>query len=250
MTMLTRGLGATPAGAAGAGVRLYGDSLVTQAHDSVAFQLSLIGAAAEITSFPGTALRDWIPVIERQATRRAPSAVAIEFSGNHATPCMAGADTPAAVARKYEVDLLGLGRWLHRRGIPLVVIGAPPILERTADPIVLPHQWRVAQLPGGSVQSAATLQQMYRSVVTTKAAAGWSISYVDAGTSVTTAAGAWTMVLPCLSFETTQMGCSARHLIAVRAPDFQHFVDPGAPWGSGAWRYGAAITRALLAAGH
>ena len=237
-----------PAGSASAANRpflVYGDSLVTQSHSQLAFQLGLSGIPAVITDFPGTALCDWIPQIKLDVTRSSPSLVAIAFLGNASTQCMAQAASHGQVIEKYRSDLIALGRWLHQRRIRLMVLGAPPGLVRTSDPEVLPRSWTEGVIPGGYAPDPQPLQVMYRQVVGERAALGWEITYSNVGTAVAAQSGGWTRVLPCLPVETPAMGCSPQHLISVRSWDFRHFVIASNGWSSGAWRYALAIKAAL-----
>jgi hypothetical protein len=232
-------------------VDVYGDSLMSQMQGPLQFQLALDGIKSSVQDFGGTALCDWFPKIESQVMSAKPITVVIEFSGNALTPCMAGANSEAAIVAKYRSDLTYIATWLHAKGVALMVVGGPPGIEWTGQTIVIPTTWSVGQIPEGYAPRDTALNDMYQAVVRGYQDRGWDINYIPAGQAVGAPDGMWTYVLPCLSFETAAMGCNPQGLIIVRAPDFGHLchvpvTTPSGPgcavWDAGGWRYAAAIS--------
>jgi hypothetical protein len=228
-------------------VDAYGDSLLDQVQSELQFQLGLNQIDLTVHAFGGTALCDWIPIIESRVDAGDTALVVIEFSGDAFTPCMAGVSTEAELLAKYQSDLTYIATWLHDRGVPLLVVGQPPAIQPTGGPIVIPTTWSVGQIPQGYAPSAPAFNDMYESTVSGFQQQGWNIGYVAADSAVAAPNGNWTYVLPCLSFETAAMGCNAQGLIEVRSPNFAHFcpvqgVEPCPVWSSGAWRYATAIS--------
>jgi hypothetical protein len=236
-------------------VNFYGDSLMGQMRNELQFQLGLDGINSNIHYFGGTALCDWIPTIQNQVDSVKPTLVVIEFSGNALTPCMAGDNTEATLVAKYRSDLTYVADWLHVKKVPLMVVAGPPGIGPTGQPVVIPTTWAVGQIPQGYAPKEAALNEMYQTTVGEYQRQGWYIGFIAADQAVSSPDGNWTYVLPCLSFETASMGCDAKGLIVVRAPDYAHFcpipiVAPGGPpecgiWDAGAWRYASAISKSL-----
>jgi hypothetical protein len=232
-------------------VDIYGDSLTGQMRSPLQFQLGLDRINSNVQDFPGTALCDWIPIIQKNVNSGKPSTVVIEFSGNMFTRCMAVAHSEATLVAKYRSDFSYIATWLHAKGVPLMVVGSPPGIHLTGQPIVIPTTWSVGQFPQGFAPRDTALNDMYEAVVSGYQHRGWDINYIPAGKAVAAPDGKWTYVLPCFSFETAAMGCNRRGLIIVRAPDYGHFCHrplaalSGAGcgvWDSGAWRYAGAIS--------
>ena len=241
-------------------VLVVGDSLISQSQAYLDFQFGLLGVDAITQDYSGTALCDWIPTILTDVAIYHPAAVVLEFSGNALTPCMAGLTTPAQIVAKYQRDMNYVISQLVPMGIQVIVASGPPTIgpNGTGTPLGLPSTSQVGVIPGGYVQEPDLMTPMYQQVVSSWQATGAPVGFVDAGAAVATSSRGWTYVLPCLSFETTAMGCGDNGLIIVRAADLHHFCPGtfGAPsgvapscseWSSGEWRYASAITSYTVA---
>jgi hypothetical protein len=210
-------------------VLLYGDSLATQAHYTFAFLLGLDHVTVQTRTFPGTALCDWLPEMAGTVQTFNPDVVVVEFSGNNVTPCITSRVPPgssrAVLVAAYRSDAIEAAAILSSRGARVVFAGAP---------VSLAHQDR-------------DLQDMYAAL----APGLRHTSFVDAGQAVAPA-GHFTWTLPCLPHE---QGC-ANGVVVVRAPDGAHFCPAGPPslvgycpvWSGGAFRFGAAMASAAIAA--
>lgn len=211
-------------------VYVYGDSLMNQTRTGLAFQLGIEGIQAQVDDYNGTALCDWVPYIEEQVAEDPPDAVAVEFSGNHFTPCSSQA-TVSEVVAGYQGWLDNLAYFLHEHDVPLLVIGGPP------------------SIPGYDMTA------MYARQVAAFRQFRWPDQYLNAGLSVAGAGDQFTWTKPCLNYETPTMGCFGGQ-IEVRAQDHHHFCrdvvqDSGATmtcgiWDAGAWRYATVIAKEMV----
>jgi hypothetical protein len=218
-------------------VFLYGDSLASEAGPYFAYFGSASGKAAIVTEdYGGTAVCDWLSKMKSDATTYHPQAVALQFSGNASTPCMAGyePETPEYYL-KYISDTTTAINIFRAIGAKVYLVGYPISYSASTgtdpnwDQLNLDYQTIANQNPG-------------------------VVEWVDAGTSVEGADGTFTWTLPCLSWEPcvgTQLGYPAGTNV-VRAPDGVHFCPDGKPglngvvgscdvYMSGDLRYGAAM---------
>jgi hypothetical protein len=225
-------------------VALYGDSLSRQAQEFFVHALNQAGISSVSTdTYGGTAICDWLSQMRSDAARLHPDAVVVQFSGNDLTPCMRGTGGKqlrgAAYLHKYEADASEVLK-IFAPDHTLVFFAGAPIgrtYRQTGN--------------GGSFQ----LNTIYATI------AGFAPygRYIDAGASVLLD-GHWTETLPCQPNEPCTGGRDANgtRVNVVRAPDGVHFC-PGAPhavrgvtarclvWSSGAWRFGNAMAKPVIA---
>jgi hypothetical protein len=211
-------------------LRLYGDSLVTQADPDFHFQTDNEGFAVDDVNFIGAAMCDALPDMYDQA-RPIPDDVVLAFSGN-TRPCL-----PAGAANNSTIFVDGYRQASQRALAAFAAVGAMVVFA----------------LPPPRLDNSATayLPDMYRNLANQwPALARW----YDAGALVAGPNRTWVGQLPCLAFETAAMGCNGGQ-IAVRAPDKLHFcpgglADPNniwsgcAVWSSGSWRYATGLLAA------
>jgi hypothetical protein len=218
-------------------VVFYGDSLGWEARNDLAFTLTAAGADVQTRTMGGTALCDFLPVMQQDAATLHPDAVVIEFSGNAMTPCMLG--SRIAMAGLEPIDAYRVDAEEALRIFPtsrVYFVGTPPGAPGKPG-------W----FHGG------LFNEMYREV----AAAHASARYVDAGAAVLDH-GRFTMTLPCLAGEPCTGGTDSqgRAVNVVRAQDGHHFCpsqEPARPgqvlacpvWSSGAYRFALAIAQAV-----
>jgi hypothetical protein len=115
-------------------VALFGDSLAHEARGAVA--LALAGRTLltpRLTTYPATALCDFRRTIAAELLARRPDVLVLEFSGNSATPCMAGdggrlltIGSPSWQAR-YLDDLQAVVVLAGQTGTDVVWATAPPL---------------------------------------------------------------------------------------------------------------------------
>jgi hypothetical protein len=229
-----------------ASVVLYGDSLAWEAEEYFRDALLRAGVADVWTrTHGGTAICDYLDQMRRDAAELTPTVVVVEFSGNAFTPCMVGPDGVSLAAsrdayhQKYAHDAAEVLDIFSGSATRVIFAGAPwgRGVEERHDP------------------DANWLNRMYSSYPAFVANA----QYVDAG-AVVLRDGHWTETLPCLAAEPCTGGTDAdgQWVNVVRAPDGGHFC-PDAPnavrgvtsscsvWSSGAYRYGHAMSEAVLA---
>jgi acetyl esterase/lipase len=224
-------------------VVLYGDSLAaeSQAHFTAALQAAGVQEVRTRT-FGGTALCDWLDEMRADAAELRPRTVVVEFSGNAFTPCMqdvAGAPLQGdAYDARYRRDALEALQTFSTTGTRVIFVGTP-VSRRVAEQ---------------RAPETGRLNALYASV-----AALGGADYVDAGATVLDH-GRWTARLACLVTEPCTGGtdASGTRVNEVRAPDGMHFC-PSAPdavdgvtgecpvWSSGAFRFGTAMARGVLA---
>ncbi len=211
-------------------LRLYGDSLVTQADPDFHFQTENAHYVVNDLNFIGAALCDALLDMYDQ-TRPIPDDVVLAFSGN-TRPCLpaGAANDPTIFVDGYRQAAQQAIAAFAAEGAMVVFALPPPRLDNPAT---------------------AYLPDTYRDL-----AAQWPAqarSY-DAGALVAGPHREWVATLPCLPFESGSMGCVGGQ-IAVRAPDKLHFCpgalnDPNniwsgcAVWSSGSWRYASGLLNA------
>ncbi|HEY6531591.1 MAG TPA: hypothetical protein VIY72_04770 [Acidimicrobiales bacterium] len=216
-------------------VRLFGDSLTWESQAVLEARLGA-GFDLRVTTFGGIAPCDLADEIIATAEADEADVLLLQMSGNAVSPCMHPSNRPLSDTErldKYRADVLSIIEETSSTGIPLVLVGTPPMPpQRNQSP-----------------------DAVYRELAELSASRDRPVSYLDAGAAVAGPAGAWTATLPCLPFESDRMGCTGGQ-IAVRAADQVHFC-PGSlgesngtivacdRWSSGAWRYGAAIAADL-----
>jgi hypothetical protein len=181
---------------------LYGDSLASEAAPFFSYMAQAAGGSTRVNTYGGVAICDYLPTMASDASSWQPTAAVLSFTGNAFTACMAGytPGTPQFFA-KYQQDAQAAISIFHTVGTPVYLIGAP--LNSTA----------------AASQNIVQLNQIYASL----AASNYGVTYVDAGQAVM-ASGAFTMTLPCLSFEPCT-GPSGTNI--VRSPDGVHFCPTG-----------------------
>jgi hypothetical protein len=216
-------LGGAPVPPSQSRIGLFGDSLSSQARRYFTYVAG--GTALQVvgSTFGGTAVCDALSAIEADAELLHLSAAVLQFSGDDATPCMAGyaAGSPAFFA-KYRSDMEKAISILTAAGVRVFLAGAPP-----------------TSTAAGSV-NLDDLNQMYAGLAATHP----GVSYVDAGAAVTVD-GAFTWRMACLPIEECD-GSDGTN--TVRSPDGVHFCPwevqglascPG--YSSGAFRYAVAM---------
>jgi hypothetical protein len=211
-------------------LRLYGDSLVTQADPDFALQTANAHYKVVDLNFIGAALCDALPDMY-DLTRPMADDVVLAFSGN-TRPCL-----PAGAATDPDLFVSGYRQASQQAIAAFAAEGAMVVFA----------------LPPPRLDNPATafLPDVYRNLANQWPALARSY---DAGALVAGPQREWVATLPCLPFETAAMGCSAGQ-IEVRAPDKIHFcpgalADPNnlwsgcAVWSSGAWRYASGLLAA------
>ena len=220
----------------GAGrVEWFGDSLTESSETELraAFAESFgPDAELEVTSFGGTALCDWLDVIdERLRAEPAPAVLVMSFYGNNFTGCMgaAGDDQPGFAqgsAEFYEAYASAMDQvdlWASAAGVPVAWVQAPP---------------RSIGVDGGPVEVRDAMTDL-------AAERGWPI--LHAGEALAGSDGGFTMWLPC---DDGEAAVCVDGLVKVRSDDLVHFepgVDGPAP-GSRRWSEAAMALLAEAAA--
>jgi hypothetical protein len=212
-------------------VDLFGDSLGYQAEPY--FDLLLGETHDYIVSnytYGGTATCDWLNRMAVAAGER-PQAAVLVFSGNAFSPCMDGESAESAqyyqLYAKYTKQAIGI---FSAVGAHVFLVGTP--------------------VDESSVNGWDHLDEIYRQLAQ---ANPLTVTYVDAGTSVETAAGGFAWALPCMSIEPR---CGEDGTNVVRAPDGVHFCPDGSPstrgvtepcgeYASGAFRFALAMVKAV-----
>jgi hypothetical protein len=226
-------------------VILYGDSLAWEAADAfVAAFAGRPGVQVITRTYGGTAICDWLDEMHDDAATLAPGAVVLEFSGNNLTHCMEDADgrglTGDAYWARYRADAQAAIDTFAPHNTRVYLAGAPISHDQEAR----------GDFHGGLVNA------MYEQLASERV----GVMYVDAGAAVLDH-GRWTATLPCVPGEPCTGGTdrAGRAVNLVRAPDGGHFcpaneeakrgvVDACPVWSSGAFRYGNAMARPVLAA--
>jgi hypothetical protein len=222
-------------------VLLYGDSLAWEAREHfVAAFAARPDVQVETRTFGGTAICDWLDVMQADAVELAPGAVVVEFSGNALTPCMQDPNgeplTDAASLDRYRSDTEQVVEIFRPIGTHLYFVGAP-----------------IPRAPGASGDFAGgRIDAIYEQVASAPADA---VEFVDAGAAVLDR-GRWTAHLPCLPDEPCEGGTDEAgiEVNVVRAPDGNHFCPEAAQavhgvtaacpvWSSGAYRFANAMAR-------
>lgn len=216
-------------------VVLYGDSLASEAEQTFSDQL---GGHARVraATVPGAALCDVLDRMRDDLGRRTtPRLAVIQFSGNNVTPCVQDANGDPlegdALADRYATDARRAIELFSENGVQLYLVGSPPTTVSS---------------------TAVTLNERYRALATEASRAGSDVSFVDAHLAVSAPDGSFNQRLPCLPFETVDLGCDGGSIV-VRAPDGVHFCPTGRGddrecpvWSSGAYRFGSAMAAPVL----
>jgi hypothetical protein len=207
-------------------VLVVGDSLAVESMDAVRWVLGG-RARVETMAFGGTAWCDWLDKLPGELRRTRPAVVVFSFTGNMATPCMAGV-TPATLGARFLDDGV-VAADLVRAHAPSarVVVTTPPVHRHT-----------------DGTADEATVANAHRAI----ALARPEVRIAEAGEAVAPGS-TFAARLPCMPGEA---GCGSDGMVPVRAPDGIHFcpVEYGAgvtcPVASpGAFRFGAAIAGAV-----
>jgi hypothetical protein len=74
-------------------IEVFGDSMETQAYPYFWFDIQQMASPPKLTehAWPGTAICDWLSVMQSDAVTLHPEAVTFTFVGNKFTSCIAGA---------------------------------------------------------------------------------------------------------------------------------------------------------------
>jgi hypothetical protein len=220
-------------------VALYGDSLADQSR--VAFSARMRQRAPgelTVSTFPGTALCDYVLAIAGELIARRPQVLVLEFSGNSFTDCM----------RDDRGSLLPIGsdawrgRYLEdlRAVLKVAMVTNTSVVWATAPPV---------DHPGNPEDYPRRLANAVRVL----AADEPRLQVADTGVALTTDGHSYRATLPCRSDE--REVCADGHIV-VRAADRLHFDCRGAVdrtscagYSAGARRYGEAMADAAIAAG-
>ena len=210
---------------------LFGDSLGYQAEPylDMLFAQSHHYRVSNHT-YGGTATCDWLSRMAAAADKR-PQAALLVFSGNAFTPCMDGV-TPRSpqyydLYRTYTKEAIEI---FSAAGVHVFLVGTP--------------------VDEASIAGWDQLDDVYRQLALENPL---TVSYVDAGASVETAAAGFTWALPCISIEPS---CGPDGTNVVRSPDGIHFCPDGTPatlgvtgpcdeYSSGAFRFALAMMKAV-----
>jgi hypothetical protein len=212
-------------------VDLFGDSLGYQAAPYLdMFFAQNHGYTVSNHTYGGTATCDWLSRMASAANER-PQAALLVFSGNALTPCMGGV-TPGSpqyydLYRTYTKRAIGI---FSAEDVHVFLVGTP------VDEFSMPG-WD-------------QLDDIYRQLAD---ANPLTVTFVDAGASVETAAGGFTWALPCIRIEPR---CGQDGTNVVRSPDGIHFCPDGTPatlgvtgpceeYSSGAFRFALAMMNAV-----
>lgn len=234
-------------------VLVFGDSLAWEASDHLQ-TLFAADVDVRLAVAGGTAICDYSAEVRRAAATLHPRMVVLAFSGNSLTTCMLPPPgTPNDqrwIVAKYRRDLATIVDALGPMGVSMTVVGAPPRLDRVADPVLRPEVWTVGALPTNMVSVETNVNAVYEGAAVDARSRGFDVGYVDGGRWLKSPAGGWTKVLPCAVFDPAS--ACADGLVTVRSFDLVHFcpVIPTATEGvvqrcpvysGGAVRYAVAI---------
>ena len=213
-------------------VDLFGDSLGYQAEPYLDLFLAQSHKyAVSNYTYGGTATCDWLSVMARAASEH-PQAAVFVFSGNAFTPCMDGVDVRSPqyydLYTNYTEQAIGI---FSAVGAHVFLVGSP--------------------VDESSVAGWDHLDDIYRQMAQ---ANPLTVTFVDAGASVETAAGGFAWVLPCISIEPS---CGPGGTNVVRSPDGVHFCPDGIPasrgvtgpcdeYSAGAFRFSLAMASAVM----
>jgi hypothetical protein len=103
-------------------VLIYGDSIVTDAHSTIASDLSAHGIFVHDASVGGTAPCDMLPFATQDVATYHPDVVVIAYVGNAITPCMAGTAAAHQSLQRHYADTIQLIKVINRP----VVLATPP----------------------------------------------------------------------------------------------------------------------------
>jgi hypothetical protein len=212
-------------------VDLFGDSLGYQAEPYLdMFLAETHDYTVSNFTYGGTATCDWLNRMDVAAAAR-PQAALLVFSGNAYTPCMDGAslrspqyyDLYAAYTKQAIAVFSAVGTHVFLIGTPVEEFSVPG--------------WE-------------HLNDIYRQLAR---ANPLTVTFVNAGASVETAAGGFTWTLSCMSIEPS---CGPDGINTVRSPDGIHFCPDGTrasrgvtgpcgEYSSGAFRFALAMMIAV-----
>jgi hypothetical protein len=210
-------------------VLVFGDSLSWQSSSYLRRDFNPTTTHDYLRLYPGTALCDWFPEIDKLSTRNPPDVVVLQFFGNHSTKCIA--TSPDFVAQ-YGRDLRTAIAQLLALGVKGIVVDAGP-----TTPIAT---WR------------PSLIATYRHVI----ASFHSKDILYAGSAdfaVESPTGGFVTTLQCLPVEVKYHKCFAGSMITVRATDKVHFcpttqvskIGPCPVYASGAYRFAHGLAGAV-----
>jgi hypothetical protein len=248
VALLTTALGLAACQPAKPNVILYGDSLGSQAAPFFQYFGSYSGKATITThTYPTTAPCDWFSQMRSDAANVHPQAVVLEFAGNSLTSCTPGPGAPEqtilssyASWMRQAIAIFGSSTHVYLGTIP----ESPPVAHAstaTADQSA-PSNQPVPSVAAPAPSAIDELNALYASLVQP------GVTLANAAPSVELANGAWTLTLPCFSFEACNGPPPGRNL--VRNPVDGFHLCPVAPtsppfscptYASGALRYGIAL---------
>lgn len=201
-------------------VAVFGDSLTLQAWPYLEAIAAHQGRALTGAAYGGVALCDWLPVLEDMLGEDPPAELVLAFAGNNLTPCVAASDGRRRfgddLAAAYTADAetaIGLARASGAR----VVLAGPPAMR---GPVGSAHGQRL-QIAFARLAQAA------------------DVDFVDLSEALSP--DGYTRTLPCLAFETGELGCALGRIV-VREDDGVHLSAPNpVGYSAGAWRYAIAL---------
>jgi hypothetical protein len=220
-------------------ILFMGDSLAFEARDYFDFVVAYSGRANVEDSlvFGGTALCDWLPVLNQKLKRFKPDIAVVEFAGNAFTDCMQDPATGQpyegfSLANKYFQDANAAMKVFSRHDVSVYWVNPPASCAFPVRPLT--------------------------SVFIRTASIWDNADYIDTNGAVN-ADGGCTKFLPCLEGEpcTATDPSTGQRAAVVRAPDGLHFCPDGTDavkgvtgpcdtWSSGAYRYATAVAVPII----
>jgi len=220
-------------------VLFYGDSLLNLSKGALQVATGNYPNAANarirpiVNAYPGSALCQWVPQMDRDITSSHARALVVAFVGNAYAPCVGGSSghvnpdrdsaAPTSIVSRYRASLQQVVAVAKRRGIRLYVVG----------PIQTP--W--AHVPAGQLPWDNTrLDAVYREVVQ---ASGGTAVYEPTAISQLTPGLVWAARRPCVPGEA---GCSGGTVQVRPAADPLHLTSP-----AGTLRYAVGVSALVCA---
>lgn len=220
-------------------VEVFGDSMETQAYPYFWFDVQQMTTPPRLTehAWPGTAICDWLSVMQSDANTLHPVAVTLTFVGNKYTACIANAAKlgNAAVAAQYGVDLTTAINIFLKAGTKFIFVFANP-----AAPA--PDETYAALIRNAEKQAVAQIART-------------NVKWINAGDAVNDpTTGAYTVTRACVAYEISHHLCSGPVINQVRTNVVRvkgdvHFCSWPWPKGyfcAGSWRYANSEVTALM----
>lgn len=218
-------------------IEVFGDLLSYQAASYLDKDFSKATLLGETHVYPGTALCNWLPAIERITRSTAPAIAVLEFVGN-VNSCNGSVTTPAALAAAYSANLHTAIDALKAVGTRFIVVDEGPRVDCTfyAD-----------------CKAEPALHDAFEKVVASYRSPDVVYSGL-ADRAVETPNGKFTKNLTCLAPEARACLCTKGSEITVRALDGVHFCPVGHSaavpcpvYSSGAYRFAGGFARTIWA---